>query len=298
MGDWCAGTCSRGCVDPNEGASVNELGPFNVWELLVVTVVVSVLLGALGVLLGRRRLRRGIGKSHNDVMVASRATAAVIYAVLLAFTVVAVWEQYTSAKGDVASEASRLETLYRETQAMPPAERMELRALIRQYTDAVIAVEWKAQLTGGTSSVARHSLVQMYEVLGRQPPSVANTAVSSQYLSDLSALASERATRIDATKDALPWVLWLALIVGGIVVIAAGGLLYMQDTHLHIVISCAIAGLIGVLLFSTLVLDRPFHGALGIKPDDFKHAMVVYNSVDTTPTAAVAGTRSASVMPA
>src|SRR2546421_9213076 len=154
--------------------------------------------------------------------------------------------------------------MYRETEATPLAERTALRALIRRYTDAVIAFEWKAQETNRVSLVARQSIIQIYDVLRRQPRSVAASPVSSQFLNDFSMLTQARATRFLATKDVLPWVLWLALIMGEVVVVAVGCSLSMESMRLHKAISAAVAGLIGVLLFSALVLDTPFKGTFAI----------------------------------
>ena len=262
---------------------MNELGPFNFWELLVLIVGVSVLSGGVGVWLAHRWLRGRVGGGHNDVLVPLYATAAVIYAVLLAFIVIAVWEQYSAAKNDTAREASTLTTMYRETQAMPPQERTALRRLIREYTEAVIGPEWKAQPAGGTSAVARRAIIEMYGILGRERQSVAGNPISPQFLSELATMTSDRTTRLLASQDELPWILWLGLITGGIVVVVTGSCLFMEDVRLHAALSALVAALIGVLLFSTVVLDRPFRGKFGIKPDQFEHAVAVYNAVDQTP---------------
>lgn len=59
-----------------------------------------------------------------------------------------------------------------------------------------------------------------------------------------------------------------------------GWFLYMPSVRLHAGLSATVAGLVGLLLFTTLVLDRPFSGRLGIKPDAFEHAVAVFDSVD------------------
>ena len=149
---------------------MNELGPFTFWELLILIVAATVLLAAVGVWLMHRRLHGRVTEGHNDVLVPIYATAGVIYAVLLAFIVIAVWEQFTAAKQNVIDEASALTTMYRETTAMPDPERTALRTLVRGYTEAVAGPEWKVQQHGGTSPIARQDIEQMYRNLGQQPP--------------------------------------------------------------------------------------------------------------------------------
>src|SRR5258708_6808985 len=129
---------------------MNELGPFSFWELLVLIVGGSALLGGIGVWVAHRLMgRRGrLGEDHNSVLIPRHTVAAVIYSVLLAFIVIAVWQQYSEVKGNVASEASTLATMYRETQGMPIGERTELRRLSRQYTESVVDPEWAAPRPG------------------------------------------------------------------------------------------------------------------------------------------------------
>lgn len=261
---------------------MNELGPFTFWELFVLIIVLSAVIGGGSVLVAHRWLRTRVKDGHNDVLVPLYATAAVIYAVLLAFIVIAVWEQFSAARETVSSEASTLTTMYRETEAMPGAERAAMRGLIRKYTETVIHDEWNVQAGGGQSPAAREAIVQMYRVIGSQPPRQA-TPTDVQFATDLANMASDRTKRLLATQDQLPWILWLGLIAGGIVVVVLGAVLYMEDVRLHAATSAWVGALIGLLLFGVVVLDRPFEGMFQIKPDAFEHAIAVYDSVDQTP---------------
>ena len=257
---------------------MHELGPFTFWELLALIAAVSLALGSLGVVYVHRRLEGRVGDSHNDVVIPIYATAGVIYAVLLAFVVIAVWEQFTGAEDNVSSEASSLTTLYRETAAMPPSEQRALRRLLRSYTEAVTRTEWAAMRHGGTSAVAREDLIELYAVVGNAP--AANSSLDQAFITELSTMASARTKRILDGQGQLPWILWVSLVAGALVVVAMGWFLYMPSVRLHAGLSATVAGLVGLLLFTTLVLDRPFSGRLGIKPDAFEHAVAVFDSVD------------------
>ena len=258
---------------------MHEFGPFTFWELLALIAVVSLALGALGVVYVHRRLEGRVGDSHNEVVIPIYATAGVIYAVLLAFVVIAVWEQFTGAEDNVSSEASSLTTLYRETAAMPPSEQHAVRRLLRSYTEAVSRTEWKEMRHGGTSPVAREDLIELYAVVGNAP---ANSSLDQAFISELSTMSSARTKRILDGQGQLPWILWVSLVAGALVVVAMGWFLYMPSVRLHAGLSATVAGLVGLLLFTTLVLDRPFSGRLGIKPDAFEHAVTVFDSVDHT----------------
>lgn len=54
---------------------------------------------------------------------------------LISVTVVVACGQFSAAQTDVSHEASTLTTMYRQTVAMPGPEQMQLRQLLREYTD-------------------------------------------------------------------------------------------------------------------------------------------------------------------
>src|ERR1700743_134515 len=86
--------------------------------LALLFIVLSVALTTLSVLLGRKLIHRHVSESHNQVMISLFASASVVYAVLLGFLVVVVWEAYDSAHRNGALEAATLVPLYRLTDGM------------------------------------------------------------------------------------------------------------------------------------------------------------------------------------
>jgi hypothetical protein len=78
--------------------------------LLVVIVGLTVMLSIGGMLLVRRWIPLAVLQSHNEVAGFIYAVVGVVYAVLLAFTAIVVWEQHTHAESVAAQEASELAT--------------------------------------------------------------------------------------------------------------------------------------------------------------------------------------------
>ena len=103
-----------------------------------------------GVTIVRKLMQGKVREGHNDTIAPMFATAGVIYAVLLGFLVVVVWESFDAAKANMQDEATTLTTLYRLTAGMRhPEERVEMRAAIRKYTNDVVDDEWKSLATTG-----------------------------------------------------------------------------------------------------------------------------------------------------
>jgi hypothetical protein len=250
---------------------------------LYATVVTgfAVVYALLGVFVARRLMRERINEHHNDIPVPVFQTAGTIYAVLLAFSVIAVWQSYGEAKDNVAEEASTLTTLYRQTNGLPDGPQRTLRSDLRAYTVSVITDEWPIQAaTGGASSSARKALGAMYGAYRTMDPRVAASPIGVEFLETLRTVAADRNRRTLQASEALPAVLWVGLLVGGFVVIGMTFVLHTEASWPHYLFSTLIAALIGTLLFITLVLHRPFSGPLAIAPDSFAHSLAVFDSVD------------------
>lgn len=107
----------------------------------VLVIGAPAIIAGLCVAAARTFLQGKVREGHNDVLVPLFLTAGTIYAVMLGFLVVVVWEAYGDAKGNVGVEASTLTTMYRMTNGMDPAELKPMREHIRAYTEAVAEKE-------------------------------------------------------------------------------------------------------------------------------------------------------------
>ncbi len=252
------------------------------YAVLIVGACVVYALAA--VVIARRLIQPHVREGHNDVLVPLFLTAGTLYAVLLGFLVIAVWENYDAAKANAAEEASTLTTLYRQTSGMQPNEQAEFRALIRSYTENVIHDEWAIQAkTGGASPKARADVVKIYSIFKSLPPNVADSAISADFLRTFDSVADDRNRRTLQANESLAPILWICMLAGGAVVIAMACLLFMERRGPQLVAATLMAALIGSLLFMLAILDRPYAGPLALSADDFEHSISVYASVDQAP---------------
>jgi Protein of unknown function (DUF4239) len=249
------------------------------WLLVVIGVAVAILV-AVGSILLANRILSAVGKEHNSTISPFITVVGLVYGALLGFTVVVSWQQFSSAEAIVANEASTLTTMYGQTVAMPEPEQTQMRQLLRQYASAVAGPEWDKQGSGGTGDSARNAITGMYRIVGSQPPGVASSPINGAFLNQLSALASDRATRMIDAKPRLPSLLFAALILGGTVLVALTGFLRLGSTIGHAIVSSTIAVLLSLLLCIIFSLDHPFGSDRGITPAPFQHALKVFDAVD------------------
>jgi hypothetical protein len=258
----------------------------NVILLILVAAIAATAFATGGVLLGRRLIRRHVARGHHEVLVGLFQTCGTLHAVFLAFLVVAVWQAYDEARGNVADEASALATLYRASTGMVPEMGTQLQKLIREYVDAVIHDEWTIQAqTGGASPRARAAGLAMYRVFGQENAAARQTdaAIDSAALQIIGEIQSDRNKRTLEAGRSLHTVIWFAAIGSGAIFLSMGFVLFMERPAPQVIMTSLMASTIALLLCITFVLSRPFVGPMALQPDPFAHSLEVFDSVDATP---------------
>jgi hypothetical protein len=252
------------------------------WILLAVLFIGGAVAFALaGTLVSRSLIRHGIAEGHNDVLVPIFLTAGVIYAVLLGFMVVAMWESYDGAHANTAEEASLLVPIYRQTEIMAPEKGAAMRELIRAYSEDVIKGWPTFQATGQGSAEARitiDSMLKLYATL--TPATKVRELAAAQFLETLSQMLVDRNKRLLQASEALSWVMWVAAFGGGMVTVGMSFVLYMDRPRPQVVMTSILAALIGVLLFIMAVFDHPFQGPLAITPEPFESSIKLFDQID------------------
>lgn len=249
--------------------------------VFVVIMLAAIAFSFCGVALGRWWIRPYVAEGHNDVLVPIFLTAGVIYAVLLGFMVVAQLDTYEAAHANVAEEASLLVPMYRQSEVMAADKGAEMRALIRDYAK-LVAEDWTefAETSYG-SPKARLTVDRIVSVFSSlRPATKAREIISQQFLTTFSQLILDRNKRILAASESLSWIVWVAAIGVGTVVIAMTFILYADRYGPHAIMSSILAALIGLLLFLMLVLDHPFRGPLAITPEPFETDSALFDQID------------------
>jgi hypothetical protein len=256
------------------------LGLPGVWLFLALVLAASVCLAVVAVWLAHRTVNRKSAKEETGSLSPFITTVALVYGALLGFTVVVAWEQFFSAEINVSNEASTLATMYRQTVSLPTPEQAAVRGLLRDYTKAV-QQEWGSQGGDAASRTARDVISDLYRVLGaQQPPTVASNPINAEIRGQLNVLTSQRNTRVLDTRPRIPGLLWSGLLFGGVLLIALTGFTRLDNRIYHMILSSAIAVLLGLLLFLVFWLDHPFGRQLGVTPISFDYTTQVFDAVD------------------
>jgi hypothetical protein len=100
------------------------------------------LVALVGLELVQRLVPASSRQPHNDVAGFIYAALGVIYAVLLALVVIAVWEQYRAAKETVEQEANATAEIAWLAHRLPEPRGTHIQELARSYAEEVVNKEW------------------------------------------------------------------------------------------------------------------------------------------------------------
>ncbi len=249
------------------------------WLLALLLIGGSPVLAVAGLYACRPFIKKTFAEGHNDVSGFIFATIGVIYAVILAFLVFAVWDAYGTADRNVAQESSSLIAVYRDAQIFPVPLRTQVRVKLLTYANLVVNDEWQTQRSGNASPRARDALTAVFRVFehARLPPS--DQAAYQEALGQLNDMAALRTLRILASKSSLPDIFWVLLVLGAIVTIGFSFLFYMENVRLQAIGVAILAAIIGAALLVIFEVNYPFTGDIHITPDGFQYAIEVMQSL-------------------
>ena len=254
----------------------------------VLVVCGASIVAVVGLMLVQRLVPATIRKEHNDVAGFIYAALGVIYAVLLALVVIAVWEEFGRARVTVESEANALAEIFWLAHQLPEPERHHLQELARSYAEEVVEEEWPL-MEQGRPPLMEHTrettpgwvLIDDIRATlqGYEPRTEAAQELYAEGLDQVQRLADARRTRLVAAEESIPAALWVVLVIGGMVTVGFTYLFGLESTWAHRLMVAALAGVIALVLFTIGVLDHPFAGGARLEPGAFE---LILNRFETS----------------
>ena len=230
----------------------------------MVIVAVAVALHALF----QRRFKPEILRRHNDVAGFLFSVVGVIYAVVLGFVVVVVWEKYGTTVSNVETEIAAVSDLYRAVGGFDEPARSQIRSGLREYVRNIIDVEWPQM----SKDVIVGPDLQLLEEVAHQVESYKpkNEGQSNDQLTaddQIVRLFDARRLRLIQSAPSIPSILWFALFAGAVAVLAFAFLFGSENRPAQLVMTAILAGLIGVMFVVISEFDGPFDGSVSISDD-------------------------------
>ena len=229
-------------------------------------------------------------REHNELTGFIFAVVGVVYAVILGFVAVGVWERFVAAEDRTYDEASNLIAIYRDAGEFGNGARIRREA--RAYIENIVHLGWPVleygkgslETTGGAETLAR-------DVEHTQPRDAREEALYPTMIAALDEAMLDRDARVAEDANGLNGIMWVVVYAGGIITVAFTFLFGFRQTAMQTAMVGTLALLIGLVIFLMLSLDYPFRGTIRVGPEAFEHAAHLFDRIDAIDPVAGSQTR-------
>lgn len=255
------------------------------WLSAILLIVVPTLAAMAGPIVVRRFVRLDSLRTNNEVAGFKFATVGVLYAVLLAFAVIVVWEKFNESDRVVAKEAGAATAIYRLANGIAAEPRTALREALTAYLHAAIDKDWPAMAQGHASADVTEALNRVYAtLLHYHADDGIDTVIAAEIFHQLDGLTEARRSRLVASTGIVPRVVWMVLIGGAVITMGFTFFFGTENLHAQTLMTGALSVLIFSGLLTVVAIDRPFTGSVKVTPEAL-HAVLEDFAPGTRPQA-------------
>ena len=258
------------------------LNTLPLWALALIVVGVSVAFSVGLQLLTRWRFGIDLLSGNHEVAGFKYAVVGVAYAVLLAFVVVSVWNEFERTQRAVEAEAERFYNLYRTSYNFPESAGKPMREALIAYAIKVRDQDWPEMKRGRRGSAsAAEAYTRLSFIVGQTKPDVSLLPSATHAIDLLQQTADFRLERLSDVGGHVTPVIWWVLVLSGIITLAYPAFFATKSVGAQMLMTGGLAAIIGSTFFLTIVLNYPFSGPEGVTAqpiDDVIQRMRVENA--------------------
>jgi Protein of unknown function (DUF4239) len=238
------------------------------WLSAVILIVPTTLLAMAGPVIVRRYVEVSQLRTNNEVAGFKFGTVGVLYAVLLAFAVVVVWEKFNQAESEVAKEAGAAATVFLLTQGVDPERGAAIREATTDYLTSAIASDWPAMESGTQSPATTEALNEIYHaILKFQSLGTDERLVLAEILRHVDRISEARRERRVMADGIVPAIIWVVLFGGAFLTIGFTFFFGAENLRAQSVMTGALSVLIFAGLLTVVAIDHPFAGSVKVGPE-------------------------------
>lgn len=246
------------------------------FELVAVVMVLPTVVAVFLQWLVRRFIGYERLKPNNEVAGFQFAIVGVIYAVLLAFVVIAVWEKFSEGQKDVAQEAGAAAALFHYSDG-PEPEAAKLHHVLEVYLERIIHSDWAAMDAGTEDAGAPRALNDLYQAaMALNRTGTRTVADMTEVFTQIDTLTSARRLRLHLSTGLVPEVIWLALFVGAGLTVVYAFFFGAQHGLAQLAMTAILSLIVTLGLFVIVALNRPFSGAVRIEPESLEQVLQTF----------------------
>jgi len=200
----------------------------------------------------------------------------ILFALLVGFIAVEVWNNFDKAKAAVATEASALRAVILLAGIFPEEQKTHIYALIDRHIEEAVNKEWPAMARqqATLSTLRAAALIEvLHDTLSLKPADDSQRTAQPEMMKALYTALDARRQRIVVSQSAVGTVKWAGILVQGLCTLIAIAMVHSDNR-----LACAIAMTLfatGIALSLLLIAaySRPFTGEISVRPDLLKQVI-------------------------
>jgi hypothetical protein len=250
------------------------LASMSTWQCALLVVGLTTAASMVLTVLVRRIVGFERLVSNNEVAGFKFAVLGVVYAVLLGFAVITVWEKFKAAQEAVTTEAAAAGAIYRLTGGLEIADRPAIQAGIRHYLDMAVTKEANSMTVGQADVSTTQALNNLYKAtLAAKPIDLEDSDVFQAMLGELRALAEARRERLELSRGAVPDIMWSILFGGAVLNIAFALFFGTKNVRAQIIMAGMLSAVIFMALFVIININFPFTGDVRVTLEPLRYTL-------------------------
>jgi len=194
----------------------------------------------------------------------------ILFALLVGFIAVEVWNNYDKAKVAVATEASALRAVVLLAENLPEEQKTRIYALIDRHIDEAVNKEWAAMARhrATLSTLRANALIEtLHYTMTLKPADDSQRTAQSEMVKALHTALEARRQRIVVSQSAVGTVKWAGILLQGLCTLVAIAMVHSDNRLAAAIAMTLFATGIALSLLLIAAYSRPFTGEISVSPD-------------------------------
>jgi hypothetical protein len=243
------------------------------WLGCLLIVILPTLAAMSGPILIRRRIGLERLTTNNEIAGFKFATVGVIYAVMLGFAIIIVWQRFSDAETAVVKEAGAAATLYRLASGEDPPG-SAVRTALDHYLQLAIARDWPQMAKVQTSQEVTVALDELYaRTLALAASGSRQQAVLMEMFNQLDGITQARRSRLHLATGIVPGMLWGVLICGALLTVSFTFFFGTRNLRAQVLMTGVLSVIVFMGLFVIVSIDHPFTGPVHIDREPLQRVL-------------------------
>lgn len=243
-------------------------------ELKAISFIIIAVIAANIGLSVFKRFGNSLAREENNTLAGIFfATISVLYSLILAFVVIAEWDDYNALSETIASENDKLNSILAHSSQLPDTLKATIDHSLSMYCEQVIEQEWTIHERSAAIDHPSAIPVLRHLLLTTDPANKLQENVLKVLDDDLSAISDLRRNRLSHTHSQIPQMIWGILEAGAILLVAFCYFFKVTSRQLQRAYISFFVCLLAMCLSIVYHLDHPFSPGSGLDSSPYQRLL-------------------------